>query len=339
MRIENDVKLDFDDVLIRPKRSNAPSRRNIVLVREFNLPHSTEKLTCLPICASNFDTVGSMAMARALAREGMLCCLHKFYAPSQLTSFFDPAVGMYASYGAWNTFYTLGLKDVDREKLDLVTKSVPITRICLDAANGNTQFFVQRLRLLREKYPNAIIMAGNTCAPEMVQELLLEGADIIKIGIGPGSVCTTRYMTGCGYPQLSAIIECADAAHGLGGLICADGGCQTPGDIAKAFGAGADIVMVGGMLAGTDECEGTYTEEGLKFYGMSSKEAQELHSDGVSSYATAEGKCIIVPNKGPVKKVVNEILGGLRSSCTYTGAKSLNDFSKCCTFIRVNRIK
>ena len=332
MRIENDVKLDFDDVLIRPKRSDAPSRKNVVLERTFKMLHSNNTLTCIPICASNFDTIGSMEMAWSLEKQNLLCCLHKFYKPWQLVSFFSRETSR-------NTFYTLGLKENDFEKLVTVNRSISLKMICLDAANGNTQFFVQRVKQLRDMHKDAIIMVGNTCVPEMVQELLLSGADIVKIGIGPGSVCTTRLMTGCGYPQLSAVIECADSAHGLGGLICADGGCRTPGDLAKAFGGGADILMLGEMLAGADECEGEWTEGGLKFYGMSSKEAQELHGNGVSLYAAAEGKCIIIPRKGLVENIVNEILGSLRSSCTYIGTEQLKSFSKCTTFVRVNRIK
>jgi len=332
MRIENDVKLDFEDVLIRPKRSDAPSRKNVILERTFKMPHSNNTLTCIPICASNFDTVGSVKMAQALVKQNLLCCLHKFYNSCQLVNFF-------ASDSSRNTFYTLGIKEADFEKLNVVNYQIPIKRICLDAANANTKFFVQRVQQLREKYKDAIIMAGNTCVPEMVQELLLEGVDIIKIGTGSGSACITRLMTGCGYPQLSSIIECADAAHGLNGLICSDGGCKTSGDIAKAFGGGADFLMLGGMLAGTEECEGEWIEEGLKFYGMSSKEAQELHYNGVPDYAVAEGDCQIIPRKGPVEKVIKDILGGLRSTCTYVGSNSLKDLSKCTTFIRVNRIK
>ena len=328
MHIEPDIKFDFDDLLIRPKRSNAPSRKDVVLERTFKMLHSGNTLTCIPICASNFDTVGSMEMARALVKQNLLCCLHKFYAPDKLISFF-------LSNDSDNTFYTLGLKDTDWEKLQVVSRQVSPKLISLDAANGNTQCFVQRVKQLRERYKNAILMAGNTCVPEMVQELLLEGADIVKIGIGSGSVCTTRLMTGVGYPQLSSVIECADAAHGLNGFICSDGGCKTPGDIAKAIGGGADIVMLGGMLAGTEECEGEWTKEGLKFHGMSSKEAQELHYDGVPDYATAEGKCNMVLNKGPVEEVVKSVLGGLRSACTYVGAPRLKDFSKCCSFIRL----
>ena len=190
-------------------------------------------------------------------------------------------------------------------------------------------------------------MAGNVCTPEMVSELLISGgADIIKIGIGPGSVCSTRKITGCGYPQLSAIIECADVAHGIGGLICADGGCVESGDVVKAFAAGADFVMLGGMFAGTDECEGEWEylepnrkKAALKFYGMSSKNAMDKHSGGVADYRTSEGETLSVPYKGPVEDVVKQILGGVRSACAYVGAKRLKDLPKCATFVRVSRIK
>jgi GMP reductase len=186
-------------------------------------------------------------------------------------------------------------------------------------------------------------MAGNVATPEMVQELLIQGrADIVKVGIGPGSVCTTRKMTGVGYPQLSAIIECADAAHGNKGHICADGGCRSPGDVAKAFGGGADFVMLGGMLAGTDECEGEWVisdgrKVAMRFYGMSSQEAQEKHLGGVKEYCAAEGKSVEVQYKGAVSDVLREVLGGLRSACAYVGADRLKDLPKCCTFVRCTR--
>jgi GMP reductase len=179
----------------------------------------------------------------------------------------------------------------------------------------------------------------------MTQELILRGADIIKVGIGPGSVCTTRIQTGVGYPQLSAIIECADAAHGLGGHIIADGGCVCPGDVAKAFGAGADFVMLGGMLAGHDEGGGqiyedfTYTPKKLfvEFYGMSSNTAMEKHHGGVAEYRSSEGRTVRIPYKGAIKSTILDILGGLRSTCTYVGAPTLKQLSKCTTFIRVNK--
>ena len=329
MRIENDVKLDFDDVLIRPKRSEAPSRKSVWLERDFVTLHSKQKLSLIPILAANMDTVGTIAMAYSLHASSLGCCLHKFYPQQTLSIFFSEKKSSLS-------FYTLGMREDDFEKLASVNKITPVNRICLDVANGYSKYFSNTVTKMRLAYPKAIIMAGNVCTPDMVQELLLGGADIVKIGIGPGSHCSTRVMTGCGYPQLSSIIECADAAHGLSGLVCADGGCKQPADIVKAFGAGADFVMLGGMLAGADECEGDWLGDGLKVYGMSSREAQTRYYSQVPEYATPEGRCSIVPPKGPVSGLVREILGGLRSACSYVGAGRLKDLSRCTTFVRLS---
>jgi GMP reductase len=338
MRVESELKLDFDDVLIRPKRSVAPSRASVELNRQFRFRAAQPEAAWagVPVIAANLDTTGTMQMATALHGLGMLTCLHKYYSLDELIDFYtnNPASG--------STFYTLGIRDDDFEKLRMFVQraAFQVRLICIDAANGYTKFFVDRVKHVRELCPTAAIMAGNVATPEMVQEVLIEGrADIVKVGIGPGSVCTTRKMTGVGYPQLSAIIECADAAHGNKGHICADGGCRSPGDIAKAFGGGADFVMLGGMLAGTDECDGEWiTDEGqkktLKFYGMSSREAQEKHHERMKDYSAAEGKCVEVPYKGPVNDVLREAVGGLRSACAYVGADRLKDLSKCCTFVR-----
>jgi GMP reductase len=209
--------------------------------------------------------------------------------------------------------------------------------ICLDVANGYTEKFVNYVRTIRGLFPEHVIIAGNVVTREMTEALILAGANIIKAGIGPGSVCTTRKVAGVGYPQLSCIMECADAAHGLGGYVLSDGGCTCPGDVAKAFGAGADFVMIGGMFAGTDEAAGETTEEGKEFYGMSSATAMVKHSGGVATYRAAEGKKVFVKEVGPVASVMQQILGGVRSACTYVGAARLKDLSKCTTFIRVNR--
>jgi GMP reductase len=337
MKIENEVLLDFSDVLIRPKRSQSPSRHNVNLNRNYKFLHSKQTFTSKPIFAANMSTVGTFAIARELHKQGLLTCLHKFYSASELINFWllDPA--------SKSCFYTLGIKDEDFAKLNLVSKDVSLTNICLDVANGYTEFFVDKVKKTRDLFPDAVIMAGNVSTSEMVQELLFAGADIVKIGIGPGSSCTTRIVTGVGIPQLSAIIECADAAHGLQGHICADGGCTTSGDICKAIGSGADFVMLGGMLAGCDECEGEweYNQKqekiNFEFYGMSSTEAMIKYYGGQAAYKAAEGKKISIPYKGRVEDKVNEILGGLRSSCTYVGTENIKDFSKCCTFVRVNR--
>jgi GMP reductase len=342
MRVETELKLDFDDVLIRPKRSVAPSRASVDLQRSHRFcnasPAAQWKGT--PIVASNIDTVGTMKMAQALHDLNMLTCLQKYYPLEQLVDFFttNPA--------SRSAFYTLGIREEDFDKLKkFVNKAGDQARlVCVDAANGYTKYFVDRVKQVRALCPWAVLLAGNVATPEMVQELLIGGgADIVKVGIGPGSVCTTREMTGVGYPQLSAILECADAAHGNKGHICADGGCKRPGDVAKAFGAGADFVMLGGMLAGTDECEGEWVSADghkrfMKFYGMSSAEAQEKYHGGVKEYSAAEGKCVEIAYKGPVAPVLRQVMGGLRSACAYVGADRLKDLAKCCTFVRCEKV-
>jgi GMP reductase len=337
MRIDNDPKLDFDDVLIRPKRSEAPSRASVVLERDYRFLNSQATWKGIPIVASNMDTVGTMAMADALGPK-MMTCLHKYHAEESLIAFFKSAVHQQSA------IFTLGIRDEDIQKLQSVKPRAEFRFLCVDAANGYTKYFVERVQRIRELYPELTIMAGNVATPEMVQELLISGAaDIVKIGIGPGSVCTTRIITGVGYPQLSAIIECADAAHGLRGHVCADGGCRSPGDIVKAFAAGADFVMLGGMLAGHDECAGEWIVEngkkvGMSFYGMSSHKALDKYAGGRRDYRASEGKETMVPYKGPVKETLQEITGGIRSACAYVGATRLKDLSKCTTFVIRHRV-
>ncbi len=337
MRIEEELKLDFQDVLIRPKRSTLTSRSEVDISREFVFRHSGHSYRGVPIIAANMDTVGTFEMARALARHQLATALHKHYDERELISFFQ------ALPEASAVFYSMGITREDYEKFCRVKQEVgdAISYVCVDVANGYTKSFVDFLRKLREAHPQITIMAGNVVTGEMAEELILDGADIVKVGIGPGSVCTTRKMTGIGYPQLSAVIECADAAHGLGGLICADGGCTSPGDLAKAFGGGADFIMLGGMLAGHDECMGEVTEQGgvrkVRFYGMSSRTAMDKHAGGVANYRASEGKEVLLDYRGPVEDTVLEILGGVRSACTYVGAHKLRELSKRTTFIRVAR--
>jgi len=332
MRIDNDPKLDFDDVLIRPKRSEAPSRATVILEREYRFLNSGAAWKGIPIVASNMDTVGTLAMADALGPK-MMTCLHKYHSEESLIEFFKSEVHRQSA------IFTLGIKEEEFPKLQAVKSRADFQFLCVDAANGYTKYFVERVHRIRELYPDLTIMAGNVATPEMVQELLISGAaDIVKIGIGPGSVCTTRMITGVGYPQLSAIIECADAAHGLRGHVCADGGCRTPGDIVKAFAAGADFVMLGGMLAGHDECEGDWIVQdgkrvGMSFYGMSSGKALDKYAGGRRDYRASEGKETTVPYRGPVKETLQQITGGIRSACAYVGATRLKDLSKCTTFV------
>lgn len=343
MRIENDVKLDFKDVLIRPKRSTLGSRKNVDVSREFVCKWSGRKISGVPIIAANMDGVGTFDMAKAFIKDGngLSVALHKHYPLPALEKFFG-------QHGGSSVWYSIGMTTDDQAKLKKFLSSKTqksgkgIEKICIDVANGYSEQFVDFVKRVKDTLPDDVtIMAGNVVTGEMVEELILAGVDVVKVGIGPGSVCTTRKMTGVGYPQLSAIIECADAAHGLGGLICGDGGCTVPGDIAKAFGGGADFVMLGGMLSGHTQSEQkVITEKGqkfLQFYGMSSDTAMKKHKGGVAEYRASEGKTVKVPYRGDVSVTLQEILGGLRSSCTYVGARRLKELSKRTTFIRVTQ--
>jgi GMP reductase len=355
MKFEDGLKLDFDDVLIKPKRSTLATRSGVDIAKGYNYLHADTRELAVPIIAANMDTTGTFAMSEALAGFeggiGMQTALHKHYRLAELTEY-------YRTGWRLNTWFTIGIKEDDVLKLRAVNEAVlfydndpslrceiGIEKICIDVANGYQKVFVDHVKRIRDEFPHAVIMAGNVCTPEMVSELLISGgADIVKIGIGPGSVCATRRITGCGYPQLSAIIECADAAHGIGGHICADGGCKEAGDVVKAFAAGADFVMLGGMLAGTNECEGDWEYDenpnatrtwpkSLKFYGMSSETAMQKYSGGMETYRASEGLVKSVPYKGPVERVLQEIAGGIRSACAYVGAPTLKDLPKCATFV------
>ena len=336
MRIENDIKLGFKDVMFRPKRSTLSSRSQVKLERTFIFKHTNTEWTGIPVMAANMDTVGTFEMALALYEKQMFTAIHKHYSLEEWNGFIKRTPKGIENYVAVST--GTGVHDLD--KISAILNSNPQLRfICIDVANGYSEHFVSFVKQTRKKFHDKIIIAGNVVTGEMVEELLLAGADIIKVGIGPGSVCTTRVKTGVGYPQLSAIIECADAAHGLGGQIISDGGCTTPGDVAKAFGAGADFVMLGGMLAGHDESGGELIEKDGKkvkqFYGMSSKTAMDKHAGGVADYRASEGKAVEVPYRGQVENTILDILGGVRSTCTYLGASKLKELSKRTTFIRV----
>jgi GMP reductase len=337
MRIDNELKLDFKDVLIRPKRSTLTTRSEVDISREFHFRHAGIQYAGIPIVAANMDTTGTFDMARALDAFKLSTALMKHYDVGELVAFFRVLERKSAA------FYSMGITRQDDEKFRRVMAAAgdAVGYVCIDVANGYTESFVRFIARTREAFPKLVIMAGNVVTGEMTEQLILSGADIVKVGIGPGSVCTTRQMTGVGFPQLSAIIDCADAAHGLEGHICADGGCATPGDIAKAFGGGADFVMLGGMFAGCDECGGDMVERDgarfRRFYGMSSRTAMERYSGGVSNYRAAEGKEVLVPVRGPVADTAQEILGGVRSACTYVGARRLRELSKRTTFIRVTQ--
>ena len=329
MRIENEIKLDYKDVLIRPKRSILRSRKEVDLRREYKFRNSGGFWSGIPIMAANMDGVGTFNMAYELSRAQMFTCITKQNTPKD----------WYNRFGQIDTDHiaiSVGTNKEEYEKSREAIATCNLNWICIDIANGYSEHFVDFVRHVRKDHPKLNIIAGNVVTADMTQELILAGADIVKVGIGPGSVCTTRIQTGVGYPQLSAVIECADAAHGLGGHIIADGGCTCPGDVAKAFGAGADFVMLGGMLAGHDEGGGMVDVKSgtVQFYGMSSDTAMNKHSGGVADYRSSEGRTVEIPYKGPVENTVKNILGGLRSTCTYVGAPTLKQLSKCTTFVR-----
>lgn len=336
MRIENDIKLGFKDVLFRPKRSTLKSRSQVSLERTYKFKNSGQTWTGVPVIAANMDTVGTFEIAEKLAEYKMLTAMHKHYTVEEWSEWLAKQDDSIYNH----IMVSSGTSDADFEKVkSIITQNPKLRFICIDVANGYSQHFVDFLRRARADFPEMIIIAGNVVTGEMAEELILSGADVVKVGIGPGSVCTTRVKTGVGYPQLSAAIECADAAHGLGGHVISDGGCTCAGDVSKGFGAGSDFVMLGGMLAGHDESGGEMVERDGKtyklFYGMSSSTAMNKHSGGVANYRASEGKTVEMVYKGPVENTVQDILGGVRSTCTYVGADSLKELSKRTTFIRV----
>jgi len=334
MRIEEDLKLDYSDVLFRPKRSTLASRKEVNLERTYRFKYSNNEWSGIPIMAANMDGVGELGIAEKISEFGMITCLTKQHDVKKLKQFKN-IKSIYK-----NIALSVGIKKEDFENLNKVLKEFNFFNfICIDVANGYSERFSKFVKSVREKYPTKTIIAGNVVTADMAQELVLSGADIVKVGIGPGSVCTTRIQTGVGYPQLSAVMECADAAHGLGAHIIADGGCTCPGDVAKAFGGGADFVMLGGMLAGHDEGNGKIIKSNgskyIEFYGSSSTVANKKHYGGLSSYRSSEGRAVRVKYRGKINDTILNILGGIRSSCTYVGAPSLKQLSKCTTFVRV----
>ena len=335
MRIEEDIKLDYSDVLFRPKRSTLQSRKDVNLKRTYKFKYSNHEWSGIPIMAANMDGVGELGIAEKLSEFEMITCLTKQHDLKMIRS--DKKVKDIFK----NIVLSMGTREDDFNRVSEILKECSYFQfICIDVANGYSEHFSKFVKSVRDKYPTKTIIAGNVVTADMTQELILSGADIVKVGIGPGSVCTTRIQTGVGYPQLSAVIECADAAHGLGAHIIADGGCTCPGDVAKGFGGGADFVMLGGMLAGHDEGKGKLVKSNgtkyIEFYGSSSDIANKKHYGGLSDYRSSEGRNVRVKYRGKIKDTILNILGGVRSSCTYVGAPSLKQLSKCTTFVRVS---
>jgi len=335
MRIEEEIKLDYTDVLFRPKRSTLSSRKDVNLKRTYKFKYSNNEWSGIPIMAANMDGVGELGVAEKMSEFDMITCLTKQHDIKKLKQY-KKIKTIYK-----NIALSIGIKKEDFTRLDELMKEFNFIKfICIDVANGYSERFSKFIKSVRDKYPTKTIIAGNVVTADMTQELILSGADIVKVGIGPGSVCTTRIQTGVGYPQLSAVMECADAAHGLGAHIIADGGCTCPGDVSKGFGGGADFVMLGGMLAGHDEGKGKIVKNNgskyIEFYGSSSLTANKKHYGGLSNYRSSEGRVVRVKYRGKIKDTISNILGGIRSSCTYVGAPSLKQLSKCTTFVRVS---
>jgi GMP reductase len=335
MKILDDVKLDFSDVLILPKRSQYSSRSEVSLERTFKFKYSTKSWTGVPIIVSNMDCTGTIEMAIAMQDHKILTCLHKYYKPEDFKNYNDQILTNYIAIST-------GIGENDLKNLDEILKIINSSFICIDVANGYMSKLIETCKNLREKYPDKILIAGNICTSEGVLELVMQGqVDIVKVGIGSGSCCTTRKQTGIGMPQLSAVIECADTAHGLDAHIISDGGLQVVGDFCKAYGGGADFVMSGSMFAGHTESGGEIIQENDKyykiFYGMSSTTAMNLYNGGVAKYKSSEGKTVKIEYRGGVEKTILDIQGGIRSTMTYIGSKKIKDIPKCTTFIRVNR--
>ena len=341
MLLDETLKLDYSDVLIRPKRSELTSRFDVVMEKNYTFKWSGKEWTGVPIMSSNMDTTGTFEMHEELSQHGLVTCIARMY---------NKDAKPWLKAERRNKLCVMsGISDIEIGEIVGVKNTFPdIAFVGLDVANGYTVNFVDTVKHLRDLLRDATIIAGNVVTADMTAELILAGADIVKVGIGQGSVCTTRLKTGVGMPQLSAVLECADAAHGLNAHIIADGGCNYSGDIVKAFSAGADFVMIGGMLAGHDECDGEYvyknelervTEErpvGMTFYGMASKTAMDRHGHSNREYRGEEGKTVVVPYRGRVKNTISDILSGIRSACTYVGAERIKDLSKCATFVKVN---
>ena len=293
----------------------------------------------LPIFASNMDGVGTFSMAKVLQEYKMMTVITKTTTPEQWKEAVGQGLRLQSVSVCTGTNKVFDEDAQDYKNMQDILKMFPdIKMITIDVANAYHQNMVEFVARVRDEYPEKVIVAGNVVTPEMTEELIINGADVVKIGIGPGSVCTTRTMTGVGVPQFSAILDCADAANGVDGHIMADGGCVHPGDIAKALGGGAHMVMIGGMLAGHDESETDLVDGKREFYGMSSDRAREKHGKRKDGYRGNEGRHIDLPDRGPVKNTVEDILGGVRSACTYIGARRLKDMPKCASFVTTNNV-
>lgn len=330
LSISKEPKLDFTDVLLVPRFTSVSSRKQINLNKQLIMPHSRQVISSTAgIIAANMDGVGTIEVASELNRHGVMTALHKNYSVEQLSEFFN-------SDDSNLSFYSMGISEADYQKFEEVKKKAPILMVCIDVANGYMDAFYEYIARIRDENPLVTIMVGNVVTPEAVRKAYTSGADIVKLGIGPGAMCTTRLQTGVGYPQLSCILDCIQEADNCGIFVCSDGGCSQPGHVSIALAAGADFVMLGSMLAGTDEGGGNIVDGKVQFYGMSSKTANEKHFGGLKEYRSSEGRTTMIPYKGAMESVIQNILGGIRSTCSYLGANSVIELPFCSTAVRVN---
>ncbi len=364
-QILSETYLDYSDILIKPKMgNNLSSRKDVNLTREYVFKRGQIRKG-LGIFNANMATVGNFETAKKLLKAGMFATLHKFYTAEEMIDFMRQCQNEKIDYS--NLFISIGIKNGIRE-LDKLKEIEDSTiwfkpNICIDAPNFYINKAFEVLKHCRELFPESVIMCGNIASSDICHKLL-DYADILKVGIGPGSVCRTRSVTGCGVPMVSCILDCADVVHSVGGMICADGGIVEVGDICKAFALNADFVMSGGMFAGTDEAEGEVIEKCYKtneyaidmidgskpipdqplydikkyklYYGMSSTLANNKFAGGMSNYKASEGREAFIPYTGSLDKILQDIKGGIASACTYIGAANVKDMSKCATLIKVN---
>lgn len=331
-----ELALDFSDVLIKPRYSHICSRKQVILEREITFLHSSKTLKNIPIMCANMDTIVNFEVFKVLSSHNLFTTFHKFISVEKYVENKELLEKYPDNYAI-----SIGMNDKDIHKLQEINKFLNFKTICIDIANGYLSQFVDFCLKIRNNFPDKIIMAGNVVCKDMTKLLLTRGkVDIVKVGIGGGSACTTRVKTGVGVPQLSAVIECANEAHQLGGHIISDGGITCPGDLGKAFGAGADFVMVGGQFAGHQQSPGEVIEEDGKkfklFYGMSSSHAMKKNYGSVNSYRTSEGRSLKIKYKGDLNDTISDFLGGLRSLCTYNNSGKLEHLIGNVNFVRVH---
>lgn len=327
--LERSRGLTFDDVLLMPRHSEMSSRRSPALdsrvTKNFTLK--------TPIISANMDTVTEFQMAIKMAQLGGLGILHRFMSPDEQVRQVKLMREAIKPLGL-PVAASIGVKEEGMKRADmLVDAGVDI--LTIDIAHGDSVMMFETLDYVKKKFPHIDVIAGNTAMPEGVKGLIDHGADAVKIGIGPGSMCTTRIITGCGVPQLTAVAMCVSEARKYNVPVIADGGIKTSGDIMKAFAAGAQTVMLGSMLSGCLETPGEIEGGRKRYRGMASKDAQVSWRGELPQGMAAEGEARWVNCKGSVENIVHELAGGVRSGMTYLNAYTLADINKNARFMEM----